>query len=179
MSDSAIIIAELTVSVDEAPRRAATAAAWLLDQLIIQPNDQPDPLWRPSRYVPGSDAAAAVRDVRHNTGPIGDGIDVLDQRQIHDPGGNYTSPACPNCTTPLDEDAHITLIKTWLDRTEPLVTCENCATATLLGDWRGPWAIHIANLAVRFNNWPLLSETFIHDLGDRLGPRCRLIHKRI
>ncbi|MFD7443079.1 hypothetical protein [Streptomyces sp. NPDC059909] len=179
MSDSAIIVAELTTSAEEAPARAAAVADWLLDQRIIQPNDQPDPLWWPSQYIPGPAAAAAVRDLRHNTGLIGDGIDILDHRQVHDPGGNYTPPTCPNCTTPFDEDAHITLIKTWLDRTEPLVTCENCATATLLGDWTGPWAIHVANLAVRFHNWPPLSDTFILELGDRLGPRCRLIHKRI
>ncbi|MEV8533857.1 hypothetical protein [Streptomyces sp. NPDC051211] len=179
MSDSAIIIAELTVSAQEAPARAAAAAAWLLEQQIIEPNDQPDPLWRPSQYLPGPAAAAALRDFHRNTGLVGDGIDILDERQIHDPGGNYTPPACPNCTTPLDEDAHITLVKPWLEQAEPIVTCENCAAAALLGDWTGPWAVHIANLAVRFDNWPPLSDAFILELGDHLGPRCRLIHKRI
>lgn len=179
MSDSAIIIAELTVSAEDAPAQAADVADWLVRQRIIQPNDRPDPLWRPSRYVPGPDAAAADRDLRRNIGPIGDGVAIIDQRQVHDPGGNYTPPACPNCSTLLDQNTHITLIETWLERTEPNVTCENCATATLLGDWSGPWAIHVANLAVRFHNWPPLSDAFILELGDRLGPRSRLIHERI
>ncbi|MGW6055481.1 hypothetical protein [Streptomyces sp. NPDC055189] len=179
MSGSAIIVAELSASAEEAPARAAAVADWLADQRIIQPNDLPDPLWRPSRYIPGPAAAAAVRDLRPGTSPVGDGIDILHHRQVHDAGGNYTPPTCPNCIAALNEDAHLTLIKSWLDRTEPLVPCENCATAALLGDWTGPWAIHVANLAVRFHNWPPLSDAFILALGDRLGPRCRLIHERI
>ncbi|MFJ4536663.1 hypothetical protein ACIP39_11950 [Streptomyces tibetensis] len=179
MSDSAIIIAELTASVEEAPERAAAATNWLLDQRIIQPNDRPDPLWRPSRYIPGSAATAAVRDTHDSNGPVGDGIDILDQRQVHDPGGNYTPPTCPNCTTQLDEDAHITLVQHLLDQTEPFATCENCATSALLGDWTGQWTIHVASVAVRFNNWPPLGDAFLLGLSDHLGPRCRLIQKRI
>ncbi|GAA0273441.1 hypothetical protein GCM10010302_08800 [Streptomyces polychromogenes] len=179
MSDSAIIIVELTVPAGDAPARAADVADWLVERRIVRPNDRPDPLWRPSRYVPGPDAAAAVRDPRHDTGPLGDGVDVIGRRQVHGPGGNYTPPACPNCSVSLDPDTHFTLVETWLARTEPHVTCESCATAALLGDWSGPWALHVANLAVRFHNWPPLSEAFILELGDRLGPRLRLIHERI
>lgn len=64
MSDSAIIIAELTVLAPDAPAlaAAAAAAAWLLDQGIIQRNDQPDPLWKPSQYVAGPAATTAAPD---------------------------------------------------------------------------------------------------------------------
>ncbi|MFE0106460.1 hypothetical protein [Streptomyces sp. NPDC059009] len=179
MSDSAIIIAELSASVEEASARAAAATNWLLDQRIIQPNERHDLLWRPGQYIPGPATTAALRDTHVSNGLVGDGIDILDQRQVHDPGGNYTPPTCPNCPTQLDGDAHITLVQHWLDQTEPLVTCENCATSALLGDWTGQWAIHVASVAVRFSNWPPLGDAFLLGLSDHLGPRCRLIQQRI
>jgi hypothetical protein len=178
MSDSAIIIAELTVSALDAPARAAAAAAWLLDQGIIQRNDQPDPLWKPSQYVAGPAATTAAPDFHQYPDLANSSIDILDQRRVHDSGGNYTPPTCPNCSASLDQDAHIALIEPWLGA-EPTVTCTNCGAATRLGDWNGRWAIHVANLAVRFNNWPLLKDTFVDLLYDHLGPRCRVIYQRI
>ncbi|MET8969760.1 hypothetical protein [Streptomyces hydrogenans] len=179
MSDSAIVIAEQTTPVEDAPARATAAANWLLGQQIIQPQARPDPLWRPSRYAPGPAATTAVRDTHDGNGPVGDGIDILDRRQVHDPGGNYTPPTCPTCTTQLDEDAHITLVQHWLDQTEPLATCENCTASALLGDWTGPWAIHVASIAVHFHNWPPLGDAFLLGLFEHLGPRCRLIQRRV
>ncbi|MFG2977353.1 hypothetical protein ACGFYY_30755 [Streptomyces sp. NPDC048331] len=175
MSDSAIIVAELTVPAREAPDRAAATAAWLLEEGVIRPNDRPDPLWRPSRYDPGPAAATALAD-RRVDGAVGDGVDILDRRQIHDPGGNYTPPGCPRCAVPLDADAHTALILPWLDRDEPLVTCAHCGAAALLGDWTGHWAVLVADLAVRFTNWPPLGDAFLRELHTHLGPRCRLIH---
>ncbi|GAA2644315.1 MULTISPECIES: hypothetical protein [Streptomyces] len=180
MSDSAIIVAELTVPAREAPARAAATAAWLLDQGVIRPEDRPDPLWRPSPYVPGPAAQAALADRRHAPDDaVGDGVDLLDQRRIHHPGGNYTPPGCPHCAVPLDEDAHTVLIRTWFDREEPLVTCAHCGAAALLGDWTGQWAVLVSHLAVRFTNWPPLGDAFLRELHTRLGPRCRLIHHRL
>ncbi|MER6445684.1 hypothetical protein DEJ51_14640 [Streptomyces venezuelae] len=177
MSDSAIIVAELTVPAREAPDRAAATADWLLEEGIIRTNDRPDPLWRPSRYVPGPTASTALADRRHTPGDaVGDGVDLLDRRQVHDPGGNYTPPGCPRCAVPLDEDTHTALILPWFDGDEPLATCAHCGAAALLGDWTGHWAVLVSNLAVRFTNWPPLGDAFLRALHARLGPRCRLIH---
>lgn len=179
MSDSAIIIAELTASAADARERAADAAAWLLQQRIIASDDQPDPLRNPSQYLPGSAVTTAAPDFDQNPRTTNSGIDILDERQVHDPGGNYTPPTCPTCAASLDEEIHIALIEPWLDDAEPLVTCRNCKASALPGDWQGLWAIYVANLAVQFNNWPPLSDTFVDQLREHLGPRCRMIHRRI
>ncbi|MFJ6407010.1 hypothetical protein ACIQK9_16030 [Streptomyces hydrogenans] len=101
MSGSAIVVAELTTSVEDAPARATAATDRLLGQQIVQPQARPDPLWRPSRYAPGPAATTAVRD------------------------------------------------------------------------------IHVAGVAVHFHNWPPLADAFLHGLFEHLGPRCRLIQRRV
>jgi hypothetical protein len=178
MSESAIIFADLAVSANEAPVRAAATAAWLLDRGVIQRNDHPDPIGSPSQYLAGS----AVAEVAPGFPPFvrpNNGVDILDQRQAHHSGGNYTPPTCPTCTASLGEEAHFALIEPWLNGVEPEATCPTCAVAAPLGDWDGPWAIHVANLAVRFNNWPPLVNTFVDQLHSHLGPRCRMIYQRI
>jgi hypothetical protein len=179
MSDSAIIIAELTTSTRDAPARAAATAAWLLGQEVIQPNDQRDRIRQPSQYLPGPAATTAAPAFHQYPELANSGIDIIDQRQVHDPGGNYTPPTCPSCSVALAEDTHIALIEPWLEDAEPSVTCPACSATALLGDWNGQWAIHVANLAVRFNNWPALSDQFVSQLCDQLGSRCRTIYQRI
>jgi hypothetical protein len=178
MSESAIIVAELSVSAQDAARRASALAEWLLHRGIIQVNAHRDPLRHPSQYIAGPNVIQAAPGFDHMAGLHNNGVDIMSQRQAHDPGGNYEPPTCPTCGNPLDEDTHFELIGPWLDRAEPEVTCTRCNSSALLGDWPGQWAIHVANLAARFNNWPALADDFTRDLGDRLGPRSRLIFQR-
>ena len=105
------------------------------------------------------------------------GVDIISGRRVHDSGGNYEPPTCRRCEAPLDSTVHIEFIQPWLDASEPEVTCVVCDETALLGDWSGEFAIHVANLAVRFNNWPPLPEGFANELGSRLGPRSRVIYQ--
>jgi hypothetical protein len=103
----------------------------------------------------------------------------MSRLQVHHPGGNYTLPTCPTCAASLDEETDIALIEPWLEDAEPMVTCTHCSAGALVGDWKGQWAIYVANLAVQFNNWPPLNDPFVDQLCDHLGSRCRMIYQRI
>lgn len=183
MSEHAIVLVDLSISEDEAPSRAAAVARWLLDQGVIEPNPEsdpvsdPDPLGCPSAYRPGPRAAEVAPDIHQAAKPANNGVDFVSLRQVHDPGGNYEPPSCRDCEMFLDTGLHIGLIQPWIDGPEPDVTCPVCGESALLGDWSGEFAIHVANLAVRFNNWPRLTEKFANELGSLLGPRTRVIYQ--
>jgi hypothetical protein len=55
--------------------------------------------------------------------------------------------------------------------------CAVCGHHAPLGDWQGRWTYYVGELAVRFNNWPPLTEGFIADLGAHLGPRWRVVYE--
>ncbi|WP_027943488.1 hypothetical protein [Amycolatopsis taiwanensis] len=59
------------------------------------------------------------------------------------------------------------------------MACNECGSTNLAGDWRGDFGVHVANLAVQFNNWPPLTDQFVGELRERLGPRPRLIYRHI
>jgi hypothetical protein len=48
-----------------------------------------------------------------------------------------------------------------------------------LGDAAGWFNAYVAEGAVRFNNWPLLTASFVEELGRLLGPRCRVVYERL
>ncbi|GLY66795.1 hypothetical protein [Amycolatopsis taiwanensis] len=179
MSAHAIIVAELSARPDVAAARAAEVADWLLDRGIIELNRQRDTLRRPSEYnagpfvshvAPGFQLAASLAD---------NGVDVIPERQVHHAGGNYREPECPGCGTALNTRRHMELIDLWLAGTEPAVACNQCGIRNLAGDWRGDFGVHVANLVVQFNNWPPLTDRFVGELRERLGPRPRLIYRHI
>ncbi|HEV2635110.1 MAG TPA: hypothetical protein VGX23_08185 [Actinocrinis sp.] len=177
MSEHAIVLVELTTSETEAPGRAAAVADWLLGRGVIEPNTKPDALRGPSPFSAGPRAADVAPHLEQIAGLLNSGVDIICQREVHDPGGNYEPPACPSCAATLDTGTHIELIEPWLTKGEPEVTCVSCNESALLGDWPGQFALHVANLAVQFNNWPPLTEEFTRELGGRLGARSRVIYQ--
>jgi hypothetical protein len=174
MSENAITLVELDVTPEVAARRAADAAEWLLAEGVVVRNPTPD-LHQPSALVPGPNAGDVAPDAWQFLGLSNSGVDVIAKRDIHHPVENYESPSCPVCVTPLDPDDHYSLVEDWMAGTEPTVTCQNCGATNPIGDWVHEFTFYIGNLAVRFNNWTPLSETFKASLGSRLGARWRLV----
>jgi hypothetical protein len=180
MSDNAIIVVEISITEREVPGRAAAVSQWLLETGIVEVNPKRDALWQPSQYRAGPRAMEVAPDFDRVRDLVNNGVDVISERQVHHPGGNYEPPVCPSCGIPMDQAAHLDLINSWwVDADEPLATCATCEASALLGDWPGEWTLYIGELAVCFNNWPPLADAFLHELGDRLGPRWRVIYQHI
>lgn len=177
MSEHAITVVELSLSAAEAAQRAHLARQWLLNTGVIVGNPKPDELWNPCEFLAGPQVQGIACETDVDRRLWNTGVEVLCERQLHHPIENYEPPGCPRCATPLAEDVHTALIETWIEQGEPSTSCGACSHAALLGDWPGQWTYYVAELAVRFNNWPPLTDAFIADLGTHLGPRWRVVYE--
>jgi len=174
MSENAITLVELDVTTEVAAQRAADITDWLLAQGVVVRNHTPN-LHQPSELVRGPKAGDVAPDAWQFLDLSNSGVDVIAKRDVHHPVENYEPPPCPVCGTPIDEGVHYSLLDEWMAGTEPTATCQNCGETNRIGDWVHEFTFYIGNLAVRFNNWTLLSEAFKADLGSRLGSRWRLV----
>jgi len=61
----------------------------------------------------------------------------------------------------------------WWAGESAAVTCPRCQQASGLNDWhwQGDWPIAVGFLGFSFWNWPALSQSFISQIGTRLGHR--------
>ncbi len=158
--------------------RAIEVRDWLVGVGIIMPNPQRDRRRQPSEFVAGDRAAAAAPDFATDPSAwntLNTGVDITANRAVHHPSENYEPPTCPSCGAQIEEGFHHALIEPWLGGEEPRVRCEACGAEALVGDWTGRWTFQVGELAVRFNNWPPLTTTFMDQLGRRLGDRWRVV----
>ncbi len=185
MSENNAKVVDLDVTPAEVAVVAERIAHWLLEEGIVEPNTKRDGLWQPSEWMPGPNWTKAVCDVgragdylRDNATGIGfanRGVDLIGDRRVHDPGGNFESPPCPACHSRVDVDRYIELIPVWLEGPEPTLWCPQCHSEHLIGDWRWRFGFAVGNLAVRFNNWPVLDDAFVEEIARHLSARWTLI----
>jgi hypothetical protein len=178
VSENALTVVEISLTGAEARARASEIREWLLGTGVIKPNPRLDPIDQPSEFAPGDAVRTATPDYPDawdGTPLANNGVDIITTREVHHPIENYEPPNCPSCDAPLDGEFHQGLIEPWLKGPEPVVHCQSCGVATPLGDWPGEWTFQVGELAVRFNNWPPISDEFINDVGRRLGARWRVV----
>ena len=166
MSDHAVTFVGLDA--DDVRRRAAEVRAWLLTTGVAADRAgtlRPGRAWRTVVVPPGH----RLEGFAHNA------IDVTTERVVHDPGANFEPAACPSCHVPLTAEAYTDLVEPWLTGGEPLVECPACGRTALLGDWDAPWGYAIGTPAVRFNNWPILTDEFEAAVRQRVGGRTAVV----
>ncbi|MGC9669166.1 hypothetical protein ACNTMW_21740 [Planosporangium sp. 12N6] len=177
MGDECVTVVEMSIGALEAADRADAVIQWLLDTEVIAPNPVRGSAWQPSAYLPGPRARTAAPDFDDADYTLANnGVDILVERGLYRDTSPHEAPACPDCGYELAEATLENLIRPWLDGSEPRVDCAGCGVVRPLGDW--PDGYLVAELAVRFNNWPTLSPAFLADLGNRLGPRWRAVHEQ-
>jgi hypothetical protein len=162
---------------------ASSVAVWLLNHEIIKENSARDDLMRPSKWAPGVRWADAVAEpplpqawfLDH----ANNGVDIITERQAFDSGTNLEPPTCARCGTELYENVYFDMVQPWLHGDEPSVTCRNCGWTGLLGDWPAPWGLAVGSLAVTFNNWWPLSNTFVAEIGTQLGGRTFFVRRHL
>jgi hypothetical protein len=178
VSDSAIIVCEISVTAGEATARAEALRGWLLARGLVVPNQACGSVMHPSDFRPGPTAVDVVREPavpwmeRANNG-----VDIVCARVVHHPLENYEPPTCPACGAEGEEA--MDALEPWLEGEEPCLDCAACGRSYLLGDAAGWFNAYVAEIAVRFNNWPGLTASFIEDLGELLGPRCRVVYEHL
>ena len=181
VSQIAIDVVEISLRSPAVSRRAGAVRRWLLDSGVIEPNADRDDLWQPSQYRAGPRVPRAAPGFDREVRQVNNGVDIITERSLFHPYENYEPPDCPGCGTPIGREFHAGLIEPWLLDSEPRVACRECGRQTPLGDWLGhgdefgQWTFYVGELAVSFNNWPVLSQSFIAELGSRLGPRWRVV----
>jgi hypothetical protein len=177
VGDECVTVVELSIGALEAADRADAVIQWLLDTEVVVPNPVRGSAWQPSAYLPGPQAAVAAPGFRDTDYTLADnGVDILVERELYRDTSPHDAPACPGCGYELDEATLEALIRPWLDGPEPQVSCAGCGTARPLGEW--PDGYLVGELAVRFNNWPPLSDVFLTELGAQLGPRWRAVREQ-
>jgi hypothetical protein len=174
VSDEDVTVVEISVSPGDAAVRADAVRDWLLTTGVIAPNPSRG-LEQPSAYLAGPEAVAHTTDAAEIPALRNTGVDLITGRMVFDSAENVTPPDCPSCATPLDIDQYIDQLEPWLLAGEPVVRCPACEHSARLGDWPGEWTCQVGNLGVRFNNWPPLRNDFVRALGQRLGPRWRVV----
>jgi len=173
MSENDAKVVDLDATPAQAGLLAERIAEWLLAEGVIGRNPQRDDLWQPSEWMPGPHWRKAVEAT--GAGFANRGVDLIVSRQVHDPGANLEPPPCPACNVPADIDRYIGLIQPWLDGPEPSLACPQCGSTHLIGDWRWRFGFAVGNFAVRFNNWPILSDAFVDEIERHLSGRSALI----
>ncbi len=166
-------VVEISVPQREASARAAAAREWLLATGVVVPN--PEQHRGPSRFLAGPEVVGRAVDEEVDRDLLNTGVDFITSRMAFDSAMNVTAAACPNCATPLDQGEYMDLLGPWLLTSEPTVACGACGQSALLGNWPGEWTCQVGNVGVRFNNWPPLRKDFVREVGQRLGPRWRVV----
>jgi len=176
VSDVCITVVEISIGPLVAADRADTVIEWLLRTGVVELNPNRNELWQPSVYRPGPGVRTAVPSWQEpDYTLVNNGVDVIVERQLYHPLGAYRPAACPACARRLDEAVHETYAAPWLAGNEPDVRCPGCAVVHPLGDW--PDSFQVGELAVSCHNWPPLADAFLIALGQRLGPRWRVVHE--
>jgi hypothetical protein len=176
VSDECVTVVEMSIGELEAADRADDVIRWLLDSQVIVPNPRRSSSWRDSSFVPGPRApvvAPGIGAADYRDEDIG--VDILVERELYRDTSPHHPPRCPDCGYELPEATLEDLVRPWLDGREPQVPCGGCGAVRPLGDW--PDGYLVGELAVRFNNWPPLSEEFLAALGRLLGPRWRAVRE--
>lgn len=179
VSENAIIVVELSTPLPHVEGRLSAVRDWLLQAQIIEANARRDALWQPSEFSAGPRAVEVAPPLAHDhiRKLANNGVDFVRERAIHHPTENYEPPPCPACGVPADEDAHGEILEAWLEGDEPPFSCAACGKATAAGDWVAKFTFYVGNLAVRFNNWSDIDPDFLARIGERLGPRWRVVYE--
>jgi hypothetical protein len=168
VSDHAVTVVALDGGADPGRLRD-----WLVVNHVAAPDHRhelkPGPAWREVVEHPARDLERLV----HN------GIEIVTERTVHDPGSNFTPPTCPACQAMMDADRYFSFIDPWLEGDEPEVACAACGSGRRLGDWDAPWGYAIGAPAVRFNNWPILTDAFLAELRARVGVRTAVVRQHL
>ncbi|MFD9699780.1 hypothetical protein [Lentzea sp. NPDC059081] len=148
MSDTAFRVVEISVSAEEAARRAVVVRQWLAERGLVTLDDD-------NRVD-----VVVERVVHHAFGN-------------YDPP---SCPGCGAAVD--DSAHHDLVEPWFSAGFEGSLTCVSCGLSTLAGDLVGPWGFHVGELAVVFLNWPPLPPVVVAELGAVMGPRPRVVLTR-
>jgi len=166
MSNHSVYVVRLDPPAGEVDALAAAVRAWLVAEGVTAEDGEPGDRWR-----------SALSDVEKNP-LLPDAVSVVTEWQVFTAMGNLTPPTCARCGVERPDNVdHVE--EWWITHVEPEITCLSCGWTALDGDWPGPFWLAASDLAVRFYEWPLLSEEFLAAVQARLGGRTRVIYEHI
>jgi DNA-directed RNA polymerase subunit RPC12/RpoP len=168
MSDHSVYVVRLDPPAGEVDALAASVRAWMVEEGVVTEDGSPGDRWRSVLNDVETDPSVSAFAA----------VSVETEWQVFTAMGNLTPPTCARCGAQRPEDIDY-VEEWWVTRVEPEITCPSCGWTALDGDWPGPFWLAASDLAVRFWDWPLLSEQFLAAVRARLGGRTRVIYEHI
>jgi hypothetical protein len=168
VSDHAIVVVGL--GVEEPPRAAARVREWLVRTGVVTHADDfsPGPRWGDAVEDPTDDAFLSLELNR---------VRVRADREMYAATDDDTPPECARCGRPYDAYWPLDWVDAWWDGgPEPVFTCAGCGWSAPVGDWPGEYVRTVGAPAVRFENWPPLTDAFVATLTGLLGGRTRVLY---
>lgn len=184
MSDNMVVYLGLDADEAEAERRVDAIIDWLLDIEIIAPAAVPDSFYgqyrEGRRFVEAFDLSWLPPEAAGGTYPPGFGVEVVKGWHISHNMDGFEPPPCPKCGTHLPDPEMGDLMLEWHEsRTEPRVTCADCAHSDLLGNWPHVFAGYGNYGSVSFIDAFPLTDEFDREILSRLGGRPRKLYVHI
>lgn len=175
-------IADMDATAEEAPVLARRVMAHLCERRIIEREETHCVLAEEGLgHRPGPEAADAFggQDDDGVARLVVNGVEALVGRNVHYSWAELAR--CPVCGEegefPVGWDA---AVEDWIEGGGGRLACPACGGEAPVGEWEyePPWAF--TELAVRFWNWPPLSEEkFVRQVAEVLGHRVRLVFFKI
>jgi hypothetical protein len=179
VGDSFQTIAVLDVTPERAPEVGQRALDWLVQLGIVVADASDSVLGDGSGHRPGPLASTAVEPGSEGLDLEVNGVAVVAERSVFDGiGPELRCPAC-GCDFAPGED-WFEAVGAWSEGEDDVAfACTDCGHEQRLADWEGPEPWAVANLGLRFWNWPPLSQPFVAQLAAVVGSRARLVRGKL
>lgn len=192
LQDREMIRKESLRSVDELLHHAEAYAHLLPPEALESLRKTKESVPRGDAYIPGPGARASLdrpnadrwwpSEGGGNSAAFG--LEVRRGTMLHADVNVPTTAVCPACRKsmpnlnwfepPLDQAS-----EQWLARGESPLSCANCGKESDLSAWHFEPPAACGALALRFGNWPKLSNRFLEDLAGVAKSRVVLVEELI
>ena len=153
---------------------------WLVSEAIVEPSAILDAHHGPNEYPAGPNYSRVV--VEPQSTP--DTCDFITERQAYWTGPEPWHIVCDECNTRSDPDELAgdpwgAALRDWQRAGQGPLACPACGATRPISEWTHdpPWGF--GTLAVRFRDWPPLTQEFIDELTQQLRHRTVYVWHKV
>jgi hypothetical protein len=178
MGDCFQVVVDRDATQSEAAELATTIHRWLIDEGIVLA-DPPDCVlssdvgYRAGPHYEKATSMAHEHLWRLRT----NGLDLITKRTVFHSGQGGFELVCVACADRFEPTEQWgEAIDEWhKNKGVGMLACPSCGHTQPITDWLHdpPWGF--GNLGFKFWNWPPLRESFVEEIGKRLGHRVVLV----
>ena len=181
MGDWYQVIVDREVSETAAASSAASVREWLIEEGIIDKIIEDCVLGSDTGHPPGPNFMRAVdgEDDSYFLGLRTNGLEIITERTLYSSFDGNIELVCDGCSERFDPpEEYFKAVGKWLNRETPgllACACPGCGTTRAITEWQHDPPVLYAYLGLRFWNWPLLKDSFVVDVSNRLTHSVALV----